>query len=83
MLGTFFPSRVLDFHQAIFRYFAIQSPPLFCLDGNRLFNAKPAIRPNSVNNSGPLVNTVESSRALPVQRSEYLLEILCISYQAF
>ena len=61
------------------------SPPasttslLLYIDGNRLFNAKPAIRFRLALISGPAEH-VESIRALLVQRSEYLLEIVRISY---
>ena len=57
------------------------SPPastaslLLYTDGNRLFNAKSAIRFRLARISGP-AGTIESVRALLVQRSEYLLEIV-------
>ena len=61
------------------------SPPastaslLAYIDGNRLFNAKPAIRFPLAPISGPREH-VESIRALLVQRSEHLIEIVRSSY---
>ena len=49
------------------------------IDGNRLFNAKSAIRFRlAFINAAP--EHVESIRALLIQRSEYLLEIVRTSY---
>ena len=49
------------------------------IDGNRLFNAKPAIRFWLARISEPPEH-VESIRALLIQRSEYPLEIVRSSY---